>query len=194
MLSLVVCTHYTLPSSTQPLARAPRPPGVGQRAPRGACGAAGRLISRPSATSTRDPSLRCSSGLDNRRQHRGSRDGIAATTILRPYSSEKLEQVPGNEPLGLQDHVHDTAREEQVDENHGVGHELGGDGDEHVADFHAALVLGHGVADGHYEGLEEGNEAEAGQVVDSLKSRSQPQTSLRQGNMCVCSRNKLCER
>jgi len=182
------------PSSTKSLAWAPRPPRVRQRTPRSPRGAARRLVGRPSATSTRDPSLRCSSGLDNRRQHGRSRDGITATAVLRPDSSEKLEQVPGNEPLGLQDHVHDTAREEQVDENHGVGHELGGDGDEHVADFHAALVLGHGVADGHYEGLEEGNEAEAGQIVDSLKSRSQPQTSLRQSNMCVCSSNKMCER
>lgn len=60
------------------------------------------------------------------------------------------------------------ADHEQREKHHGVGDELGGDGDEEEVGLDAPLVLGAGVGEGEDEALEVGASAEAGEVVDEL--------------------------
>lgn len=58
---------------------------------------------------------------------------------------------------------------EQRHQHHGVGHELGGNGDEQEVGLDAALVLGARVSEGEDEALEVEGRVEAGKVVEELR-------------------------
>ena len=74
----------------------------------------------------------------------------------------------GNEAAQLQ-HSNLGPGHEQRHQHHGVGHELGGDGDEEEVGLDAALVLGAGVSEAEDEALEVEARVEPSEVVEELR-------------------------
>jgi hypothetical protein len=79
--------------------------------------------------------------------------------------------VRGNQPVQLHNHNTNTAREEQVDQNHTEGRQLRGDRDEVEAGLHAPLVLGDSVRHGNNQCTKEEKGTQVQRPVDRLIQR-----------------------
>lgn len=145
-------------------------PRVGQNAAGGCAGAGARgVVGRRTVGSTKPVILDTARGRHETRHEarRGQQVGSAAK--LGPETGQKIVEVGSDEATELQ-HKHARPRDNQRDEHHGVGHELGGDRDEEEVGLDAALVLGAGVGEGQDKALEVIARVDADEPIKELRS------------------------